>query len=69
MELNREQSRYRLQRKESCVMPNILGNHSMPVHTYRWKDIAVSSDFEELKKHLPNDANYRIIDVFNEGGF
>ena len=69
MELDREQSRYRLQRKEPYVMPNILGNHSMPVHTYRWKDIAVSSDFEELKKHLPNDSNYRIIDVFNEGGF
>lgn len=50
-------------------MPNILGNHSMPVHTYRWKDIAVSGDFEELKKHLPNSPDYRIIDVFNEGGF
>ena len=54
-----EQCRYRLQRKES---------YSMPVHTYRWKDIAVSGDFEELKKHLPNGPDYRIIDVFNEGG-
>lgn len=69
MELNREQSRYRLQRKEPHIIPNILGNHSMPVHTCRWKDIAVSGNFEELKKHLPNDPNYRIIDVFNEGGF
>ena len=25
--------------------------------------------FEELKKHLPNSPDYRIIDVFNEGGF
>ena len=34
-----EQYRYRLQRKEPYSMPNILGNHSMPVHTYRWKEI------------------------------
>ena len=67
-ELNAEQARYRLQRKEPYTMPNILGNHSMPVHTYRWKDIAASSSFEELKKHLPNSLDYRIIDVFNEGG-
>ena len=64
MELNKEQSRYRLQRKEPYAQRNILGNHSMPVHTYRWKDIAVSSDLEELKKHLPNNPDYRIIDVF-----
>lgn len=55
--------RYRLQRKEPYAMANILGNHSMPVHSYRWKDIAVSSNLEELKKHLPNDPNYRIIDT------
>lgn len=53
-----EQCRYILQRKE----------HLMPVKTYRWKDIAVSGDFEELKKRLPNSPEYRIIDVFNEGG-
>lgn len=44
--LNAEQARYRLQRKEPYTMPNILGNHSMPVHSYRWKYIAVSGDFE-----------------------
>ena len=55
--------RYRLQRKEPHVQRNILGNHSMPVHTYRWKDIAVAADLDELKKHLPNDPNYRIIDT------
>ena len=54
-----EQYRYRLQRKEP---------YSMPVKTYRWKDIAVSGDFAELKKHLPDSPAYRIIDVFNEGG-
>ena len=63
-----EERRYRLQRKEPFTMPNILGNHSMPVKTYRWKDIAVSGDFEALKMHLPNSPDYRIIDVFNEGG-
>ena len=61
--LNAQKCRYRLQMKEPYTMPNILGNHSMPVHTYRWKDIAASSDLEELKKHLPNDKNYRIIDT------
>ena len=52
-----EQYRYRLQRKEPYSMPNILGNHSMPVNTYRWKDIAVSGDFEELK------SIYRIVPI------
>lgn len=64
-----EQHRYRLQRKEPYSMPNILVNHSMPVKTYRWKDIVVSSDFKELEKLLPNNPNYRIIDTFNEGGY
>lgn len=31
-----------LERKESYVMPNILGNCSQPVYTYRWKAIAKS---------------------------
>ena len=48
--------RYRLQRKEPYTMPNILGNHSMPVHTYRWKDIAISDDLEALKKAMPMKA-------------
>ena len=32
-------ARYRLQRKETCYMPNILGNKSFPVSTFRWVDI------------------------------
>lgn len=28
-----------LERKEPVVMPNILGNKSQPVPTYRWKAI------------------------------
>ena len=58
-----EQYRYRLQRKEPHTTPNILGNHSMPVKTYRWKDIAASNDFRELEKHSPNSPDYRIVDV------
>ena len=55
--------RYRLQRKEPYTMANILGNHSFPVHTYRWVDIAVSSDLQELMNIKPNDENYRIEDT------
>ena len=42
--------RYRLQRKEPYTLPNILGNHSMPVYTYRWVDIAMSEDKKNLEK-------------------
>lgn len=56
--------KYRLQRKEQYVMPNILGNCSMPVYTHRWKDILVSDDKAELEKYMPaNDENYRIEDT------
>lgn len=40
--------RYRLQRKEDWVIPNILGNRSMPVHSWRWKDIYASDDYDAL---------------------
>ena len=33
-------------------MPNVLGNHSMPVHTYRWVDIAVSNSKEALEEMI-----------------
>jgi len=55
--------RYRLQRREKYFMPNILGNCSQPVPTYRWKDILASNDKEALKKYLINDWEYRIIDT------
>lgn len=55
--------RYRLQRKEPYSMPNILGNHSFPVKTYRWKDIAISNDRAALEKMMPNDEYYRIEDM------
>lgn len=58
--------RYRLQHKEPCSMPNILGNHSFPVPTYRWVDIAVSNDIEVLKKNFKDKLStkdYRIEDT------
>lgn len=57
--------RYRLQRKTQRVMPNVLGNHSFPVYTYYWKDIAVSDDLIALKRLMPNDKDYRIEDTRN----
>lgn len=55
--------RYRLQRKEGCYIPNTLGNHSFPVHTFRWKDVAASNDRTELEKLMPNQKDYRIEDT------
>lgn len=57
--------RYRLQRKEPFAIANVLGNHSMPVHTYRWRDVAVSDDRSSLEELIPDirDSNYRIEDT------
>ena len=55
--------RYRLQTKETVARPNILGNHSCPVITYRWKDVAASDDRSELEKIMPNNREYRIEDT------
>ena len=62
--------RYRLQRREKCAMPNILGNHSFPVHTWRWRDVAVSDDKAGLELMMPNGEDYRIEDTepWKEGG-
>lgn len=43
---------YFLERKEPYVLPNILGNRSFPVHTYRWKTIAMCEEKEPLEKEL-----------------
>ena len=48
-------------------MPNVLGNHSMPVYTYRWKDIAVSDDKAALKDIMPQGGRYRIEDTRPQG--
>ena len=56
--------RYRLQRKEQYAMPNVLGNHSFPVYTYRWKDVAISDDKGALESLIPiGSKEYRIEDT------
>lgn len=50
--------RYRSQKKVSVAMPNILGNHSMPVYTYRWKDIYASDNKAALEAILPKGDKY-----------
>lgn len=55
--------RYRLQVMETVALPNILGNHSFPVYTYRWKDIYASDSKAELEKILPKGNKYRIEDT------
>lgn len=60
--------RYRLQRRETLVRPNVLGNHSMPVHSYRWKDVACSDDREALVEMAAGREHYRIEDTQPEVG-
>ena len=59
--------RYRLQRKEQHVQPNILGNHSFPVYSYRCKDIAAADSKVNLEEYQANNGltgdGYRIIDT------
>lgn len=54
---------YFLEHKEPYAMPNILGNHSFPVHTYRWRTIAVSEEKYALENLIPTDKRreYRVI--------
>ena len=41
--------RYRLQRKEDWIIRRYnLGNRSIPVHSWRWKDIYASDDYDAL---------------------
>lgn len=49
---------YFLERKERYSMPNILGNCSMPVDTYRWKAIAACEAKEPLEEIL-KDMDYK----------
>ena len=43
---------YFLERKEPCVMPNILGNTSQPVPTYRWRAIFTCAERKPLEYML-----------------
>ena len=58
-----ERLRYRLQRKEPYTMPNVLGNHSMPVKKFRWRDVALSNDKESLERAARGRHEYRVIDT------
>ena len=60
---------YFLERKEHYTMPNILGNCSMPVHTHRWKAIAVCEELEPLQTELEklDRDKYRISSNLGEG--
>lgn len=53
---------YFLEHKEAYTMPNILGGHSMPVHTYRWKVVAMCEEKEPLEEEMKNldPQKYRI---------
>lgn len=54
---------YFLERREPVVRPNILGNKSFPVETYRWKAIYVCPErwpLEDILSKLDR-KNYRII--------
>lgn len=51
-----------LERRESVARPNILGGHSFPVHTHRWKAIYTCPErwpLEEILAKL-DKQNYRI---------
>ena len=52
-----------LERKENCTLPNILGNHSFPVHTWQWKQVAICEEKEPLEGMIPagKEKHYRII--------
>lgn len=65
---NPERFRFRLQHKESVALPNILGGHSFPVHTYRWRDVAASNYRFLLEKMIPPESKseYRIEDIGSE---
>ena len=44
-----------LERKEPVAIPNVLGNTSQPVHTYRWKAIYTCPErwpLEALLRHM-----------------
>lgn len=43
---------YFLEQLKPFTAPNILGGHSYPVPTYRWKQIATSEDRSALEERL-----------------
>lgn len=54
--------RYLLEIKIPHALRNILGNKSFPVHTYRWKGVAVSDSKAALEEIMIDGNVYRIVD-------
>ncbi len=56
--------RYRLQNKEPFTYWDRTAK-PVPVHTYRWVDIAVSDDIEALIEHMGGELpkDYRIVNT------
>ncbi len=53
---------YFLERREQIARPNILGNKSFPIYTYRWKTIYTCPErwpLEDILSNL-NRKDYRI---------
>lgn len=50
---------YFLEQLKPFTAPNILGGHSCPVPTYRWKQIAVSEDKRALEELLNSTVKRR----------
>ena len=52
-----------LEHKVPYAMPNVLGNHSFPVHTYKWQQIAACEEKYPLENLIPPRSrnDYRII--------
>lgn len=59
---------YFLERREHHSMPNVLGNCSMPVKTYRWKIIAKCEEKEPLQECLAglDETKHRITNNLGE---
>jgi hypothetical protein len=55
--------RFRLQFKEAIDKSYVIGNTFFPYHSYRWKDIAVSDDYQALEEYFdkkyPSSSKYR----------
>lgn len=66
---------YFLERREPYTMPNILGNRSFPIRTYRWRIIMACKEKEPLEEIIRKSytkaaeyvVEYRITSNHTEG--
>lgn len=53
---------YFLERKTRVALPNVLGNHNFPVHTYQWKQVAACEKKGPLEAMIPaGSQEHRIV--------